>query len=68
MLNGHGLAFYLGVLVAGMSLLVPLVKTDIDRPVDCKNLFLGTPRVGQIILGGLVADALIQRWMAGVPF
>ncbi|KAF8916052.1 UbiA prenyltransferase [Mucidula mucida] len=68
MLNGHGLAFYLGVIVAGMSLLVPLVKTDIDRPVDCKNLFLGTPRVGQIILGGLVADALIHRWMAGVPF
>ena len=37
-----------------------LLQTDVDRPVDCKELFLGTTLVGQIILGGLVTDAVLR--------
>jgi len=49
-LNGHGITFYLSVLAAAKLLLPRLVQTNIDIPEDCKRLFLGTPRIGQISL------------------
>ncbi|KAJ6608072.1 UbiA prenyltransferase [Mycena sp. CBHHK59/15] len=65
--NGQGLTFCIGMAVAGALLFIRLWKTDIDRPEDCKRVFLGTPRVGQIILLGLIIDSVGNRCLAGVP-
>lgn len=66
-LNGHGILFYIGVLVATMRLLPQLLATNVDIPTDCLRFFLGTPRIGQIILAGLVTDGVLQRWTKGIP-
>ncbi|KAJ7740582.1 UbiA prenyltransferase [Mycena metata] len=65
-LNNQGLPFFASVTVAGVRLLKALLRTDIDCPGDCQDLFLGTPRIGQIILGGFVADAVLHRLTEGV--
>lgn len=67
MLNNQGPAYYVGLAVAGFMLLYKLLQTDIDRPEQCKDLFLGTPLVGQVILGGLVVDVLARRIQEGIP-
>ncbi|KAJ6615459.1 UbiA prenyltransferase [Mycena sp. CBHHK59/15] len=66
MLNGQGLPFYASIVVAGSMLLRELSATDIDEPEQCKVMFLGTPLVGQIILGGFVADAVVYRLVEGI--
>ncbi|KAJ7124496.1 UbiA prenyltransferase [Mycena epipterygia] len=68
MLNGQGVAFYAGVAVAGVVLLRSLVATDINCPEKCRAMFLSTPLVGQIILGGFVADAVVYRVTEGIAF
>ncbi|KAJ7196937.1 UbiA prenyltransferase [Mycena pura] len=65
-LNGQGAAFYIGVAVAGGTLFRSLAKTNIDSPETCKDMFLTTPLVGQIILGGFVADAVFHRIIHGI--
>ncbi|KAJ7810730.1 UbiA prenyltransferase [Mycena leptocephala] len=67
-LNEQGIPFYVSVAVAGVMLLTTLLRTDVDCPSDCKRLFLGTPLLGQIILSGLVMDAVVHRWNEGVSF
>ncbi|KAJ7487794.1 UbiA prenyltransferase [Mycena latifolia] len=42
MLNNQGIPFYVSVAVAGVMLLKALLRTDVDNPLDCKELFLGT--------------------------
>ncbi|ESK85252.1 para-hydroxybenzoate-- mitochondrial [Moniliophthora roreri MCA 2997] len=64
-LNGHGVIFYLSVMVAAWELLVPLSKVNLDIPRDCLKFFLGTPRVGSILLAGLLLDAIVQRYIVG---
>ncbi|KAJ6481715.1 UbiA prenyltransferase [Mycena sanguinolenta] len=64
-LNGQGPLFYTGVASAGVVLLRELLRTNIDRPEECKAFFLTTPLVGQILLGGVVADAVINRYIEG---
>jgi 4-hydroxybenzoate polyprenyltransferase len=68
MLNNQGFPFYASVALASVMLLPALLRTDIDRPSDCKDLFLGTPLLGQIILAGLVADAVFHRFTEGIAF
>ncbi|KAJ7177493.1 UbiA prenyltransferase [Mycena crocata] len=65
-LNGHGPPFFIGMAVAGAMLFFRLWKTDIDRPGDCRRFFLETPRIGQLILAGLVVDALRSRNISGL--
>ncbi|KAJ3728637.1 UbiA prenyltransferase family-domain-containing protein [Lentinula raphanica] len=65
-LNGHGLPFFAGVLLAADLLMSKLLRTNIDCPNDCKDFFLQTPLIGQIIVGGLVADAVIFRISNGI--
>ncbi|KAJ8093247.1 hypothetical protein PM082_020733 [Marasmius tenuissimus] len=60
-LNEHGVLFFISLGYAGFLTLKKLYATNIDNPVECKEFFLLTPWVGQIILGGLAADALYQR-------
>ncbi|KAJ7430193.1 hypothetical protein B0H11DRAFT_2397317 [Mycena galericulata] len=67
-LNNQGIPFYVSVAIAGVMLLSALLRTDIHRPSDCKNLFLGTPLLGQIILGGFLADAVLHRFVEGIAF
>ncbi|KAJ7476867.1 UbiA prenyltransferase [Mycena galericulata] len=67
-LNNQGIPFYVSVVIAGAMLLAALRRTDVDRPTDCKDLFLGTPLLGQIILSGLVVDAVVHRFVEGVAF
>ncbi|KAF7324442.1 4-hydroxybenzoate polyprenyltransferase, mitochondrial [Mycena venus] len=67
-LNDQGIAFYVSVAIAGVMLLTALLRTDIDFPSNCKDFFLLTPLLGQIILGGFVADAVLHRWEEGVAF
>lgn len=65
-LNNQGPAYFVGLAVAGYLLISKLLQTDIDVPQQCKDLFLGTPLVGQIILGGLVVDVLAHRIQEGI--
>ncbi|KAJ6610484.1 UbiA prenyltransferase [Mycena sp. CBHHK59/15] len=66
MLNSQGMPFYISVTMAGVILLKTLIQTDVDSPDECKAMFLGTPLIGQVILGGFVADALIHRLTEGI--
>ncbi|KAF5336730.1 hypothetical protein D9757_013925 [Collybiopsis confluens] len=66
-LNGQGTTFFVGILVAATLLLSKLLNTDIDQPADCRDFFLQTPLIGQVVLGGLVADAVIARLSNGIP-
>ncbi|KAJ6595472.1 UbiA prenyltransferase [Mycena sp. CBHHK59/15] len=68
MLNNQGIPFYVSVVVVGLMLLTALLRTDVDCPGDCKRLFLGTPLLGQVILAGLVMDAVLHRLKEGVAF
>ncbi|TFY83082.1 hypothetical protein EWM64_g920 [Hericium alpestre] len=63
--NGHGIAFYAGLVVAAWLLLPRLLSTYIDRPEDCKRLFLGSPFVGEAVLGGLLVDVVYHRFATG---
>ncbi|KAJ7695859.1 UbiA prenyltransferase [Mycena olivaceomarginata] len=67
-LNNQGIPFYLGVAIAGIMLLTALLRTNIDTPSECRDFFLLTPLLGQIILVGFVADAVLHRWAEGVAF
>ncbi|KAK7042364.1 mitochondrial 4-hydroxybenzoate polyprenyltransferase [Favolaschia claudopus] len=64
-LNGHGPFFFAGLAAAGFILLKGLLETDIDNPSQCKSFFLTTPLVGQIILAGLLVDAIFSRHLVG---
>jgi len=64
-LNGQGTLFYASAAAAGFILLRGLLHTNIDCPAECKAFFLGTPLIGQIILVGSVADAIIHRYLEG---
>ncbi|KAJ7506499.1 hypothetical protein B0H11DRAFT_1903865 [Mycena galericulata] len=66
MLNDQGIPFYIGVRVAGVMLLTALLRTDVDCPGDCKQIFQGMPGLGQIILSGLVIDAVVHRLKEGI--
>ncbi|KAK7053742.1 mitochondrial 4-hydroxybenzoate polyprenyltransferase [Favolaschia claudopus] len=66
MLNSQGTPFYVGVAAAGVLLLSTLLHTDIDSPSGCKEFFLLTPLVGEIILGGFVIDAIYHRVVGGI--
>ncbi|KAJ7165649.1 UbiA prenyltransferase [Mycena crocata] len=68
MRNGQGPAFYAAVVIAGIVLFRSLLATDINCPETCKLMFLGTPLVGQIILAGFVADAVVHRATQQIPF
>ncbi|KAJ4471122.1 UbiA prenyltransferase [Lentinula edodes] len=65
-LNGHSYPFFAGVMLAAGLLLSKLLRTDIDRPADCRDFFLQTPLIGQILVGGFVADAIIGRISSGI--
>ncbi|KAJ3893519.1 UbiA prenyltransferase family [Lentinula edodes] len=65
-LNGHSYSFFAGVLLAAGLLLSKLLRSDIDRPADCRDFFLQTPLIGQILVGGFVADAIIGRISSGI--
>ncbi|KAJ6473160.1 UbiA prenyltransferase family-domain-containing protein [Mycena sanguinolenta] len=67
-LNDQGIPFYVSVGIAGILLMIALWRIDIDKPDDCKDFFLLTPLLGQIILCGFVADAALHRLMEGIPF
>ncbi|KAJ7775697.1 UbiA prenyltransferase [Mycena maculata] len=67
-LNNQGTPFYLGVAMAAVVLFRGLAATDINSPEKCKAMFLDTPLVGQIILGGFVVDAVVYRLTEGIPF
>ncbi|KAJ6473149.1 UbiA prenyltransferase [Mycena sanguinolenta] len=67
-LNGQGIPFYVSVVTAGIMLVTALLRTDIDNPGDCKDFFLLTPLIGQIILCGFVVDAILHRVVEGIPF
>ncbi|KAH0581407.1 hypothetical protein H2248_012489 [Termitomyces sp. 'cryptogamus'] len=66
-MNEHGIAFHSAVLVASRLHFSQLVKTNIDIPETCKQFFLAAPRVGQIILTGLVIDGVLSRLVMGLP-
>ncbi|KAJ7916288.1 UbiA prenyltransferase family-domain-containing protein [Mycena leptocephala] len=68
MLNNQGIPFYVSVAIAGVLLLTALLRTNIDSPSDCKDFFLLTPLLGQIILAGFVMDAVLHRFVEGVVF
>ncbi|KAF7354629.1 4-hydroxybenzoate polyprenyltransferase, mitochondrial [Mycena sanguinolenta] len=67
-LNDQGVPFYVSVGFAGVMLIDALLRTDIDKPDDCKHFFLLTPLLGQIILGGFVVDAVLHRFIEGIAF
>ncbi|KAK0502248.1 UbiA prenyltransferase family-domain-containing protein [Armillaria luteobubalina] len=66
-LNGQGVAYYITVALSTLILLKELLVTDIDSPRQCMKFFLLTPTIGNLILGGLVVDVVLQRALAGIP-
>ncbi|KAF9564157.1 UbiA prenyltransferase [Agrocybe pediades] len=66
-MNTHGLFYFLGVGVAAIRLMSQLISVDVDKPESCRNFFLDTVRVGQIILGGIVVDTIYYRISHGIP-
>ncbi|KAF7292861.1 hypothetical protein MIND_01185100 [Mycena indigotica] len=64
-MNGHGITFLASVVVAAVDLFSGLLGTNVDNPAECKKFFLATPRIGQWVLGGLVADSLLHRFLEG---
>lgn len=67
MLNNHGIPYFVGLAIAAALLLPRLLMTKLDQAKDCKNMFLGTTLVGQVILGGLVVDVVLRRVLEGIP-
>lgn len=66
MQNGHGIPYFSSLAIATVLLLHRLLRTDIDQPEDCRNLFLGTPLVGEVILCGLIVDVITRRVVEGI--
>ncbi|KAK0214498.1 UbiA prenyltransferase family-domain-containing protein [Armillaria fumosa] len=66
-LNAQGIAYYVSVAVSAFALLKGLFVTDIDKPRQCMQFFLQTPTIGNLILAGLVVDAVVQRLVEGIP-
>ncbi|KAF8624709.1 hypothetical protein AX17_007040 [Amanita inopinata Kibby_2008] len=66
-LNNQGAAFFISIGIAGVLLISKLLYTDVDRPEDCRRLFLDTPMIGMIILAGLVVDSVFDRLRTGIP-
>lgn len=62
-LNGQGISFYLGLLCGAIMLFSKMIKTDVDVPNDCREFFLKTKPIGQVILTGLVVDAGVMTWV-----
>ena len=60
-LNGNGIYFFTGIVLAAKRLLSLLSQTDIDKPHDCLVFFLDTVPVGQLSLAGMVLDAVVHR-------
>ncbi|KAK0221094.1 hypothetical protein EDD85DRAFT_983311 [Armillaria nabsnona] len=48
-------------------LLKELIVMDIDKPKQCMKFFLHIPTIGNLILAGLVVDAIVQRVIEGIP-
>ncbi|KAF9030133.1 UbiA prenyltransferase [Hymenopellis radicata] len=65
--NGQGVVYLAAVALATAILLKNLMVTDINQPKQCMNFFLLTPTIGNIILGGLVVDAITHRIAEGIP-
>jgi 4-hydroxybenzoate polyprenyltransferase len=65
-LNGHSYPFFAGLLLAEVLLMSKLLRTNVDNPGDCKDFFLQTPLIGQVVLAGFVADAVIARVTNGI--
>lgn len=62
-MNGQGITFYLGLLCGAVMLFSKLAKTNVDVPKDCKDFFLKTVPIGQVVLAGLITDAGIKVWI-----
>ncbi|KAK0440541.1 UbiA prenyltransferase family-domain-containing protein [Armillaria borealis] len=66
-LNEQGIAYYVSVALSAFILLKELFVTDIDKPRQCMQFFLHTPTIGNLILVGLVVDAIVHRVVEGTP-
>ncbi|KAG7440961.1 UbiA-domain-containing protein [Guyanagaster necrorhizus] len=66
-LNEQGIAYYVAVALSTSILLKELVVTDVDKPRQCMKFFLHTPTIGNLILAGLVVDAVVHRVIEGIP-
>ncbi len=66
-LNEQGIAYYVSVALSAFVLLKELIVTDIDKLKQCMKFFLHTPTIGNLILAGLVVDAVVHRVMEGIP-
>ncbi|PPQ95268.1 hypothetical protein CVT26_014842 [Gymnopilus dilepis] len=64
-LNQQGIFYFAGVALAFARLIYFLLRVDIDKPQDCRDFFLDTITVGQIILSGIVLDAFFSRVLSG---
>ncbi|KAK0187326.1 hypothetical protein F5146DRAFT_1142301 [Armillaria mellea] len=65
-LNKQGIVYYVSVMLSAFVLLKELFVTDIDKPRQCMKFFLHTPTIGNLILAGLVVDAVVQRLVEGI--
>ncbi|KAK0234487.1 UbiA prenyltransferase family-domain-containing protein [Armillaria nabsnona] len=65
-LNKQGIAYHISVALSVFVLLKVLFVTDVDRPRQCMRFFLHTPTIGNLVLAGLVVDAVVHRVMEGI--
>ncbi|KAK0493160.1 hypothetical protein EDD18DRAFT_1310716 [Armillaria luteobubalina] len=66
-LNDQGIAFYIAMALSAIGLLKGLIVTDVDKPKECMQFFLHTLTIGNLILAGLVVDAVVHRVIEGIP-
>ncbi len=62
-----GNAYYVSVALSAFVLMKELFVTDISKPRQCMKFFLHTPTIGNLILAGLVVDAVVHRVIEGIP-
>ncbi|KDR74734.1 hypothetical protein GALMADRAFT_227148 [Galerina marginata CBS 339.88] len=67
LLNRQGGFYFGGLTIAGMLLFARLWRTNVYRPEECRQFFLQTVWIGQIILGGVVLDVVFHRLRNGIP-
>ncbi len=55
------------MVLSAFVLLKELIMMDIDKLKQCMKFFLHIPTIGNLILAGLVVDAIVQRVIEGIP-
>ncbi len=66
-LSEQGIAYHISIVLSVFVTLKELFVTDIDKLRQCMKFFLHTPTIGNLILTGLVGNAVVHWVVEGIP-